>query len=239
MDKPTERALPSVPALLKGLIGVFLVVAVGGLVYKQCSQALVQPMEDQGRIGDLERTLQDIRAAMNVDTVRQYNIQKVMKIISRYNKDMRSSLKYEIAEEIYNMSVKYTNLDVDLLCATITQQSGGTWNPEIVSESGAMGLMQILPTDGMWIAHYENITWTTAEEILFDPIYNIRIGSRKLSALINQYGLEGGLAAFEGGEKRAAMWLANNKADGILWEETSQFLPQVLKLYEEFKMMSL
>lgn len=239
MSRNMAKLTSNVPNFFKGLIVVLVAAVVVTGVYKQCGYLLIDPIQDDGRITDLERTLQDIRAAMNIDSVRQYNIQKVMKIISKYNKDLRSSVKYEIAEEIYNMSVKYTNLDVDLLCATITQESGGTWNPDILSEAGAMGLMQIMPTVGMWIAHYENITWTAAEEILFDPIYNIRIGSRHLSALVKLYGLEGGLAAYNGGEKRAAIWLANNKADGILWGETINYIPLVFKLYEEFKTLTL
>jgi soluble lytic murein transglycosylase len=187
----------------------------------------------------LENTLQDIRAAMNVDSIRQFNIQKVMSIINRYNKNLPSSQKYEIAEEIYRMSIKYTQLDMDLICATITQESGKSWDPEVTSEAGAMGLMQIMPTMGLWIAHFEDITWSSPEEVLFDPIYNIRIGCRYLSSLIETYDLEGGLAAFNGGEKRAAIWLANKKADGILLSETLNYKNHVLNLYEEFKSFTL
>ncbi|MFQ5636828.1 MAG: lytic transglycosylase domain-containing protein [bacterium] len=239
MSEKTEKKMSQISPMFKSFVAILVVVVIVVSSYKQCGRLGVSSFQENHRITDLEKTLQDIRAAMNIDSVRQYNIQKVMEIISKYNTDLRSSLKYEIAEEIFNMSVKYTNLDVELLCATITQESGGTWNPEIVSKSGAMGLMQVMPIEGMWIAHYENITWTTTEEILFDPIYNIRIGSRHLSALINLYGLEGGLAAYNGGSKKAAIWLANNRADGILWEETSNYLPLVFKLYEEFKTISL
>ena len=53
--------------------------------------------------------------------------------------------------------------------------------------------------------------------------------------MIEMYDLEGGLAAYNGGGKRAALWLANNKADGILWAETQDYIPYVLKLYAEFR----
>jgi len=183
----------------------------------------------------LERALQDIRAAMNVDSVRQYGIQKIMRIINTYNEEMPSEKKYEIANEIYEMSVKYTNLDLDLICATITHESALTWNPKIKSHAGAIGLMQIMPATGMYLARYEEITWTTAEEILEDPVYNIRMGSRYLSTLISYYDLEGGLAAYNGGEKTASIWLANKKADGILYAETRDYIPAVKKLYKKFQ----
>ena len=187
----------------------------------------------------LERALQDIRAAMNVDSVRQYGIQKIMGIISKYNDEMTSEKKYEIANEIFEMSVKYTNLDVDLICATITHESALTWNPEVESPVGAIGLMQIMPATGMYLAKYEEITWTNTEEILQDPIYNIRMGCRYLSTLITYYDLEGGLAAYNGGEKQASRWLAQNKADGILWAETRDYIPAVKKLYRQFQQATL
>ncbi|MFQ5674739.1 MAG: lytic transglycosylase domain-containing protein [bacterium] len=218
--------------------GGFLVLLVGifWLSYKYFGLKTIQP---NPKLVVLEKSLQDIRAAMNVDSVRQYNIQKVMKIIDKYNKNMPSGMKYEIADEIYNMSVKYTNLDVDLICATITHESGGTWEPEVVSQAGALGLMQVMPALGLWIAHYEGITWVSPEETLFNPIYNIRIGCSMLSTFINMYDLEGGLAAYNGGEKRAAIWLASNKSDGILWSETNSYIPHILKYYKEFKTLTL
>ncbi|MDZ7344543.1 MAG: transglycosylase SLT domain-containing protein, partial [candidate division KSB1 bacterium] len=85
------------------------------------------------------------------------------------------------------------------------------------------------------LAAEENIPWTTPEEILYDPILNIRLGCRYLSNLIALYELDGGLAAYNGGEKRAAMWLASGRDDRILWAETRGYIPAVLKLYEQFQ----
>jgi soluble lytic murein transglycosylase len=181
----------------------------------------------------LEKNVQDVRAAMNVDSVRQHHIQKIMRIIAGYNAEMPSDQRYVIASEIYEMSIKYDNLDVDLLCATITHESA-TWKPEVVSRAGAMGLMQVMPATGMFIAHYEGITWTNEHEVLLNPIYNIRIGSRYLSTMIGLYGLEGGLAAYNGGERRAALWLAGNSKKEILHPQTQEYIPAVLKIYKEF-----
>ncbi len=191
------------------------------------------------KIGELERVLHELRGAMNVDTVRQYSIQKVIAIIDRFNPRMESSLKYEIANTIYEMSVKYPNLDIDLICATITHESGRTWNPEVISHAGAMGLMQVMPATGMYVAAYEGVNWTSPEDVLFNPIQNIRIGCRYLSSLITDYDLDGGLAAYNGGERRAAMWIKANREDGILWDETQKYIPSVKKLYTEYRQMTM
>jgi soluble lytic murein transglycosylase len=192
----------------------------------------------QDKIGQLERALQELRAAMNVDSVRQYSIQKVIAIINRFNPSMDSGTKYEIANTIYEMSVKYPNLDIEIICATITHESGRTWNPEVVSQAGAMGLMQVMPTTGMYVAQYEGITWKSPEDVLFNPIFNIRIGCRYLSSLVRDYELDGGLAAYNGGEKRASLWLKNDRAAGILWAETSNYVPSVMKLIDQYREMN-
>ncbi|MDZ7292785.1 MAG: lytic transglycosylase domain-containing protein [candidate division KSB1 bacterium] len=192
----------------------------------------------EGKINELERALHDLRAAMNVDSVRQYSIQKIIAIINRFNPAMDSATKYEIANTIYEMSIKYPNLDIDLICATITHESSRSWNPEVVSQAGAMGLMQIMPTTGMYIAQYEGIIWSSPEDVLFNPVYNIRIGCRYLSSLISEYDVDGGLAAYNGGERRASLWIRKDRAAGILWSETSSYIPSVLNLYKEYREMT-
>jgi soluble lytic murein transglycosylase len=177
---------------------------------------------------------------MLVDSARQYSIQKIIVIIDRFNPQMPSPEKYEIANEIYEMSMKFTNLNIDLICATITQESGKTWNPQVVSPAGALGLMQVMPATGMYVAQYESITWTSAEDVLFNPIYNIRIGSRYLSSLIDFFDdTEAALAAYNGGERRASLWMKKDKANGILWDETQNYYPSVLKFAEEYRRMNL
>ena len=157
--------------------------------------------EQKNKISYFEKSLRTVEGVIQVDFVRRSSNQKVLKILDIFNPGLRNDLKQEIANEIYKMSVKYPNLDVNLICATITHESARTWDPKVVSKAGAMGLMQIMPATGEWLSKYEGISWTGTEEVLFDPIYNIRLGTRYLSALIETYDLEGGLAAYNGGVK--------------------------------------
>lgn len=223
--------------LIKSIILITIILAVFGTTvsfsYKYYSMD-----ETNKKINEIERTMTDLKEAMKLNSFYQYNIQKIIKIIDTYNKAMPEAEKYQIANEICKMSMKYNNLNIDLICATITHESALTWNKEVVSPMGAMGLMQIMPHTGQILAREEGIEWTTAEAILFTPILNIRLGCRYLSNLIHQYELDGGLAAYNGGEKRAALWIKNrnNKTDWtILWEETRTYVPAVLKLYEKFQ----
>ncbi len=220
---------------LKILMIVFLSVTVIGFSYKYFDTS----EETKSKITRLERDLYNLRAAMNVDAERQYHIKRIMSIIDVYNQELAPVDKYEIANEIYIASLKYTNLDIDLICATITHESAGTWDPEVKSHAGAIGLMQIMPATGVYLAGYEEITWTDEEEILTNPIYNIRMGTRYLSTLISYYGVDGGLAAYNGGERQASLWIKNNKADGILWAETQNYIPAIIKLWDKYKQENL
>jgi soluble lytic murein transglycosylase len=219
-----------VQAFLVAIFFVLAVTALAGFGFK-----VYQFNQSAQKMKGLTRTLNNLAAVKKVDLERQQQLQKIMNIMDRYNPEMASNKKYEIAEEIYNMTKKYANLNVDLVCATITHESALTWRPDVKSHAGAMGLMQIMPATGILLAAEENIPWTTPEGILYDPIINIRLGCRYLSNLIVLYDLDGGLAAYNGGEKRAAMWLASGRDDRILWEETRGYIPAVLKLYEQFR----
>jgi len=190
---------------------------------------------DNGKVLELGKSVQAIEALAQVNNIYQNNEQKIVTIMNRLNKKMSAAMKQAIADEILEMTLRYSNLDVDLICATITHESARSWNPKVVSKAGAMGLMQIMPRTGEWLAKSEGVEWTSTEAVLFDPIHNIRLGTGYLSKLINTYDLEGGLAAYNGGWKRAKKWLANGKADGILWAETRSYIPQVLKLYEKYR----
>ena len=192
-------------------------------------------VREDSRTHKLEKDMNQVRLLVNTDDVLRANITKITSIISSYNPDMSTKRQKVIAREIYDMSIKYDNLDTELICATITHESARTWDTTIVSKAGAIGLMQIMPATGAYLAELEGIPWTNAKGVLFNPIYNIRLGCRYLSALIESYEIDGGLAAYNGGLKRVELWLANNRNNKVLWEETRNYIPAVLKYYDEFK----
>lgn len=205
-----------------GMVLLAVIVVSGSYINYRISHA---------RMEKLSQDVINLRSAMNIDSVRQYEIQKVMKIIDLHNKNLSAIESYDIANEIYELSQKYPNLNTELICAMITHESAGTWSPTVVSKANAMGLMQIMPVTGYFLAGYEGIAWDSAENVLFNPIYNLRIGTRLMSTLITRYGLDGALAAYNGGEKQAAVWLANGRDDKYLYTETRGYVPAVQRLY--------
>ena len=91
---------------------------------------------------------------------------------------------------VIESAAQETGLPSDLLAALILQESGGS--PEITSSSGAVGLMQVMPRDGI-AAEFMCVNGPcfasrpTIEE-LKDPTYNVAFGSQMLAGLYAKYG---------------------------------------------------
>ncbi len=152
--------------------------------------------ENRNRLADIEYQLKRIGRMTEIDDVRREQVSKIEWIVDQYNESMTENEKMDVARVILDMEMKYNNLDINLICTTISRESG--WEPEAVSDEGAMGLMQIMQETGREISKYKGLAWTRAENVLFNPVTNIRIGSQYLSALIYDYEVKGGLAAYNG-----------------------------------------
>lgn len=212
-------------------------------------RAQVQAQKDYTlQLADAHRKANLLASILKTDQERKAAIAKVTSIINNYNPKLSDDAKYKLSNEIFNMTIKYDNLNLDLICATITHESARTWDSTVVSHAGAHGLMQIMPATGKMLAQLEKTEWTGSKNVLFDPIMNIRLGSRYLSMLLTKYeemgyerevAVQAALAAYNGGERRVALWLKKNRNYKYLYKETQKYIPYVLALEEEFANISL
>lgn len=77
-----------------------------------------------------------------------------------------------------------------------------SYHPGAISPVGAVGLMQLLPTTARWLAKREGIAWRS-EEMLFDPVTNVRLGTAYLVHLRREFEGERWLrAAYQQGPTR-------------------------------------
>jgi len=220
-------------ASAKWIIGLFVGLTV--VLIQGVRLLSTDTLESPTHSAEISVLLQEQQSLAVIDSERRATLNKIVGIISRYNRNMSDESKRAIANEIYLMSRKYSNLDVDFICATITHESAQSWEPNVVSKAGALGLMQIMPTTGAYLAVQEGIEWTSHEQVLNDPILNIRLGCRYLSDLVSLYNHDGGLAAYNGGPKRAEIWIASNRDRSTLVSETRNYVPAILKLYDQFR----
>jgi soluble lytic murein transglycosylase len=141
-------------------------------------------------------------------------------------------LKYE--DLIIKYSTEYA-IDEHLVCAVISAES--SFKETALSSSGAMGLMQIMPDTGGWIA--EKLDMTEFETgMLYDPETNIKLGCWYLNYLNGLFSGDARkvLAAYNAGPSRVKEWL---DADGVLkdipYKETDNYIIKIEKNYEIYK----
>ncbi len=114
-------------------------------------------------------------------------------------------------------------LDPALLAAVIYQES--KFRAHARSSSGAVGLMQLLPSTAEGIAVHTGGTKFRVSD-LDDPEINVRYGSWYLRHLLDKYGDERtALAAYNAGQKNVDRWRAEGK--GIEFAETRAYVKRV------------
>lgn len=104
--------------------------------------------------------------------------------------------------------------DPYLLASIIRQESG--FEPTVVSNAGAVGLMQIMPQEAARIASLAGIEGISRER-LFDPDENIAVGAAEYSQKLQVIGGNPTLAiaAYNAGEVAVGRWLARTSIDDM------------------------
>lgn len=122
---------------------------------------------------------------------------QILDIIEEYQIGFFDDEIYQMTNVIYDQSRKLS-LDPFLVLAVIMTESSFKRNQ--VSEMGAVGLMQVMPSIGLDVALRWGIDWPS-EEALRNPAINIEIGSDYLFELILKFrDLRHALIAYNLGE---------------------------------------
>lgn len=126
------------------------------------------------------------------------------------------------------------NLEIALVYAVIKQESD--FNKNAVSSSGALGLMQILPSTAKWIAGELGVEYS--KENLFEPKVNIEFGCFYLRYLFDKFNdIETVVCAYNAGETKVLDWIENGRIsrDLISYPETLNYLNKVMGYYKVYK----
>jgi soluble lytic murein transglycosylase len=131
--------------------------------------------------------------------------------------------------------------DPHVVTAVIREESA--YNPMAVSSAGALGLMQVMPqTAQMILAELGSDAFS--RDRLFDPCYNIRLGSRYLAQLRQKFqnNLIYAIAAYNAGPDAVLKWVRqfgdkepDEFIDSIPYTETRNYVKKVMRSYWEYK----
>jgi soluble lytic murein transglycosylase len=133
----------------------------------------------------------------------------------------------------------HAGVDPALTAGLIRQESA--FDPEAHSGANAIGLMQILPKTARRLARSGKVGYSHGR--LFDPDYNIRLGTLYVAGLRKDFGsVESALAAYNAGEDRVAQWNAGQNfrelaefVDSIPFTETREYVEIVTRNAEIYR----
>ncbi len=121
---------------------------------------------------------------------------EVLLFISRLSDNISSSDALKLAKTIVGECNSY-DLDPFLILAVIHVESEFT--PQAVSNKGAIGLMQVMPNTGKYVANQMGISYSGSKS-LYDPFVNVKLGIHYLSFLTDRFSsTENALAAYNYG----------------------------------------
>ena len=147
-------------------------------------------------------------------------------------------LPYE--SPVRSESVK-NNLDPSVVAGLIRQES--TFQSDVISYANAYGLMQLLPKTAKLLSKQLRVKYS--KDRLFDPAFNIQLGTFYFKGLVQLTGSpEGALAAYNAGEDRIAAWKAERAyeelpelVESIPISQTREYVQIVLRNAQLYRMI--
>ncbi len=199
---------------------------------------IVERIEELKSLNMYEETLAEAKYYYDVLSVNPHYLANLYYELGEYNKLVKLGIKegidfykYPLAySEIVFDTSKAFGIDPFLVIAIMREESH--FNPKIVSNAGAYGLMQLMPVTAKKVGN------VTKVNELFDEEKNIYLGIKYLSDLQKKYSrVEHIIAAYNAGEKVVDLWLQNSYRDAdefiedISYSETRNYVKKVLRTY--------
>lgn len=134
---------------------------------------------------------------------------------------LRILFPLDFREQILEWSATY-NLEPAWVASVIRNES--RFRPDAVSTAGAIGLMQIMPTTGEWIAQQLQLP-DYSPALLKDISLNIALGTWYLAYLLDRFPTpDAALMAYNAGPTNAECWDGNLE---LAFPETRQYVRRI------------
>lgn len=197
-----------------------------GFAYRQATgivgvkQAYIDPQVEVNLQIENEAPAQEVTSQEPDEKV------EIAKAISEYRSSLGADDVASFASIIHDESKKY-NYDWELILAIIRTESH--FNPRARSNKGARGLMQVLPSTAKWLSPKMGLKYK-GRDSLYDPEYNIKLGTHYLYMLHQRYGDIGkAIAAYNRGPTGLNRYLRQGR------KYPPTYLTKVMDHYKELK----
>ena len=189
--------------------------------------ARIRELRHLGRDADMRREWRtltrdldgpDLQAAALLATGLDWHDQAILTLArTDYWDDLE--LRFPLAyRELVEDQAWQTGLPADWIFGVIRQES--VFNPDIASEAGALGLMQLMPGTAKDLAA-EAGDPAPGRAAILAPARNIDLGSRYLARMRDRFGHAAlATAAYNAGPNRVARWLPDHCTEADLWIAT-------------------
>lgn len=156
---------------------------------------------------------------------------------------LREYFPLDYQDEIKEYSSEY---DLDPYFVTAIIHTESKFRASAESEAGAIGLMQIMPETGEWIAGKLGEKDDFSSASLLEADTNIRYGCWYLNYLFEKFDGDQDKvsAAYNAGHNRVAQWLDNPEysTDGtslneIPYKETEEYVKRVNRAYDVYQIL--
>lgn len=176
------RKIIVIPAVL---VGCLIVIWVGTVAAANMpSEELLSPTLTAGAQTDQESPADNTHANQNTSAKNLAHETQPCSLPGSYPEKIRQWC------HLIEASAQQTGLPVKLIAAVMLQESGG--DPLAYSSSGAVGLMQVMPRDGLaaefMCVNGPCFTSRPTIEELQDPAFNVAYGSQMLADLYAKHG---------------------------------------------------
>ena len=178
----------------------------------------------------LTKQVQNFDAIITVEQKRRGFIIACRDIIIKINKKINIKEAYIISKHVWDYSIMF-DVDPREVLAIMTQES--RFNRTIVSNKGAVGLMQLMPATAM--IYSEALGMVYHSDMLINPEHNIKIAVSFIAHLSILYNnLNERLAYYNGGGYAVLYYRTKNKK---LYKETKEFIDIVSRNYKNYCMV--
>jgi soluble lytic murein transglycosylase len=145
-------------------------------------------------------------------------------------------------DEVRDATAHRAHVDPALVYAIMREESG--YRPEVLSVSGARGLLQLMPETAEKVAFSEAMTGFAADD-LFVPRINIALGSAYLEELFARFGgrPSAAIGSYNAGPHRVAQWLDGNELEDDEWveaipyDQTRAYVKRVLRSMRAYRVL--